>query len=219
MSSSSRSAPSPVGEAGGGMANAIIGHAHHVRTRRPVGRADWRHERNLCRRVSGSRFASSRPLRCRHAQRRPVDRHRRVRLRDRRPAVQKFSALAGSLALGIMMIPIITRTTEELLRAGADVHARGRARAWRDAGPRRVHGRASGGPAGHRHRRRPGSRPDRRRNGAAALHRTQQSLLVHRPDRADGLAHRSDVHLCHRAVRRLASPGVGRRAGPRGARS
>jgi phosphate transport system permease protein len=28
----------------------------------------------------------------------------------------KFSALAGGLALGIMMIPIITRTTEELLR-------------------------------------------------------------------------------------------------------
>lgn len=30
--------------------------------------------------------------------------------------VHKFSALAGGLALGFMMIPIITRTTEELLR-------------------------------------------------------------------------------------------------------
>src|SRR6185503_10047266 len=29
--------------------------------------------------------------------------------------VGRFSALAGGLALGIMMIPIITRTTEELL--------------------------------------------------------------------------------------------------------
>ena len=29
---------------------------------------------------------------------------------------KQFSALAGGLALGIMMIPIITRTTEELLR-------------------------------------------------------------------------------------------------------
>jgi phosphate transport system permease protein len=30
--------------------------------------------------------------------------------------VQRFSALAGGLALGVMMIPIITRTTEELLK-------------------------------------------------------------------------------------------------------
>jgi phosphate transport system permease protein len=30
--------------------------------------------------------------------------------------VSRFSALAGGLALGVMMIPIITRTTEELLR-------------------------------------------------------------------------------------------------------
>jgi phosphate transport system permease protein len=30
--------------------------------------------------------------------------------------VRRFSALAGGLALGVMMIPIITRTTEELLR-------------------------------------------------------------------------------------------------------
>ena len=30
--------------------------------------------------------------------------------------VKHFSALAGALALGVMMIPVITRTTEELLR-------------------------------------------------------------------------------------------------------
>ena len=30
--------------------------------------------------------------------------------------MQQFSALAGGLALGIMMIPIVTRTTEELLK-------------------------------------------------------------------------------------------------------
>ena len=31
---------------------------------------------------------------------------------------KRFSALAGGLALGIMMVPLIARTTEELLKLG-----------------------------------------------------------------------------------------------------
>ena len=52
---------------------------------------------------------------------------------------KQFSALAGGLALGVMMIPIITRTTEELLRLVPDVAARRRAGARRDARARGVH--------------------------------------------------------------------------------
>ena len=37
-----------------------------------------------------------------------------------------FSLLAGSVALGIMMIPVISRTTEEVLLAGSTVHPRSR---------------------------------------------------------------------------------------------
>ena len=69
--------------------------------------------------------------------------------------MRRFSALAGGVALGIMMIPIVARTTEELLRAGARAAARGRAR--RSAHPRgrpSLTRRAAGGRAGHHHRRR-----------------------------------------------------------------
>ena len=50
---------------------------------------------------------------------------------------QQFSALAGGLALGVMMIPIITRTTEELLQLVPAALREGRAGARRDAWLRR----------------------------------------------------------------------------------
>ena len=77
--------PAPVGETGGGMANAIFGSlivtglgalfAIPIGVMSGVYAAEYR----------GTRFAS-RPLRRRHAERRAVDRHRRVRLRHRRAA-------------------------------------------------------------------------------------------------------------------------------------
>ena len=61
--------------------------------------------------------------------------------------VKHFSALAGGLALGFMMIPIITRTTEELLNLVPGDAARGLAGARRDAGPRVVLRHGAGGAA------------------------------------------------------------------------
>ena len=52
-----------------------------------------------------------------------------------------FSALAGGFALGIMMIPLIMRTTEELLRLVPSIAAGRSAGARRDARARGVHRR------------------------------------------------------------------------------
>ena len=125
---------------------------------------------------------------------------------------KQFSALAGGLALGIMMIPIIARTTEELLLLVPGDAARRRAGARRDAGARGLHRRPAGGAAGHHHRRRAGARPHRRRDGAAALHRVQQPLLHDQARPADRLADRAGLHLRDLALRGLAPPGLGRRA-------
>ena len=86
-----------------------------------------------------TRFATARALRGRRAERRPVDRHRDLRLRRSRSCRSTGSrALAGGFALGVMMIPIITRTTEELLRLVPVDAARRRARARRDPRARGV---------------------------------------------------------------------------------
>ena len=52
---------------------------------------------------------------------------------------RQFSALAGGLALGIMMIPLIMRTTEELLLLVPGTLQGGRAGARRDARARGLH--------------------------------------------------------------------------------
>ena len=93
-------------------------------------------------------FALARALHRGRPERRSVDRHRDLRLRPRRAARASASrALAGGLALGFMMIPIITRTTEELLNLVPATPARGRARARRHARARGVLGDAAGGAA------------------------------------------------------------------------
>jgi phosphate transport system permease protein len=107
--------PKPVGEAGGGMANAIVGTLMVAGLGSlfaiPVGVMSGVY---MCE-YAGTRFASA----CRFA----ADTLNGV------PSIvigvfaygvavlpfKQFSALAGGLALGIMMIPIIARTTEELL--------------------------------------------------------------------------------------------------------
>ena len=86
--------------------------------------------------------------------------------------VKQFSAPAGGLALGVMMLPIITRTTEELLklvpislREGA--LALGATRGWT-----RCRGAASSSSR-HHHRHRARARPHRRRDRAAAVYGVQ----------------------------------------------
>ena len=108
--------PKPVGEAGGGMANAIAGSLMVVGLGSifaiPIGVISGIYAAEY----AGSRFAS--------LARFAADTLNGV------PSIvigvfvygiavlpfRRFSALAGGLALGIMMIPLIMRTTEELLR-------------------------------------------------------------------------------------------------------
>jgi phosphate transport system permease protein len=108
--------PKPVGELGGGMANAIVGSLMVTGIGAlfaiPIGVVSGIHAAEYPR----TRFAS--------AVRFAADTLNGV------PSIvigifvygvavlpfQRFSALAGGLALGIMMIPLIMRTTEELLR-------------------------------------------------------------------------------------------------------
>ena len=108
--------PKPVGEAGGGMANAIIGSVMVTGIGAlfaiPIGVISGTYAAEY----QGTRFAS--------AVRFAADTLNGV------PSIvigifvygvavlpfQEFSAMAGGLALGIMMIPLIMRTTEELLK-------------------------------------------------------------------------------------------------------
>ncbi len=125
----------------------------------------------------------------------------------------QFSAIAGALALAIMMLPLIMRTTEELLllvpqtlREGALALGATQARAvFTVVVPAALPGILHGHPA--RARARGG------RNRAAAIHGVQQSILLYRSTAADFHADRPGVHVRHIGVRRLAPPGMGRRAG------
>ena len=113
--------------------------------------------------------------------------------------VRQFSALAGGLALGVMMIPIIThdRGTGQ---ARADVVARRCACAGRHPGARDSFSRAARGGSRHHHRDRAGARPHRRRDGAAAVHGVQQPILLDLARSADFLADGPGLHLRHLAV-------------------
>jgi phosphate transport system permease protein len=111
-----RHTPVPVGETGGGMANAILGSAIVVGLGAlfaiPIGVMSGIYAAEY----AGSRFAA--------ATRFAADTLNGV------PSIvigvfvyglavmpfKQFSAIAGGLALGVMMIPLIMRTTEELLR-------------------------------------------------------------------------------------------------------
>ena len=124
---------------------------------------------------------------------------------------KQFSAFAGGLALGVMMIPIIARTTEELLllvpgtmREGALALGATHARAVftvvvPSAAPR------------HHDRHRARDRAHCRRDGAAVVHIAQQPVLHDEADAADLIAHRAGVHLRKLPVSGPASSGLGGR--------
>ena len=85
--------PKPVGEPGGGMANAIVGSVYVVAIGAafaiPIGILSGVYAAEY----AGTTLAERRPLRRRHAQRRALDRHRRVRVWHRRAAL---SAVLGA---------------------------------------------------------------------------------------------------------------------------
>jgi phosphate transport system permease protein len=82
-----------------------------------------------------------------------------------------FSGLAGAVALALIAAPVITRTTEDVLRLQQV--------ALREASVALGARRHADGSA-------PGLRPHQRRDRAAALHGAEQPVLQPRPDPAHG---------------------------------
>ena len=97
-----------------------------------------------------------------------------------------FSAWAGAVALAFIVMPVVVRTTENMLLLVPNTLREAGARARRAAveGDPQVTCRAA--QRGHRHRRAAGDRAHLRRDRAAAVHRAQQPVLERRSQRADG---------------------------------
>ena len=87
-----------------------------------------------------------------------------------------FSGLAGAVALAVIVIPVVVRTTEDMLLL---VPNSLRKRRPRSAHSRRRHpaGVLSRRARGHVDRHPVGNRPHQRRDRPAAVHRPQQSIL------------------------------------------
>ena len=114
--------------------------------------------------------------------------------------VKHFSALAGGVALGIMVIPITVRSTEEFLRA-VPGNMREAAMAlgaskWKTIATVVAARRQRW----HPHRHVASSSARRRRNRPAALHRFQQSLLEPGLGPTHRLASGYDLYLRRRAL-------------------
>ncbi len=124
----------------------------------------------------------------------------------------RFSALAGGVALGILMLPTIVRSTEEVVRLVP--------RSYREASlalgaPQLAHHPGGGDPFGlgrHRDRHHAGDRARCGRDRTAALHRARQPLLVAAARPAHGLAAGLHLRLRACALRGLEPPGLDRGA-------
>jgi phosphate transport system permease protein len=100
-------------------------------------------------------------------------------------AMGHFSAWAGGVALAMLVIPVVVRTTEDMLvlvpnslREAATALGAPR---WKV-----IMRRLSGGARGHRDRHPPRRCPHHRRDGAAPLHRPQQPVLEPQSEPRDG---------------------------------
>ena len=211
--------PKPVGETGGGMANAIVGTLILIgiaSARRGSGR---HHRRRLPLRVRREKFASLVRFTADVLNGVPsivigIFAYGLVVL-----PMKHFSALAGGLALGFMMIPIITRTTEELLNLVPGSAARRRAGARRDARARRVLGDGAGGAARH-HDRHPRWRSRAIAGETAPLLFTafNNRFFSTRLDQPIASLPVQIFTYADLALRRLAPAGLGGRARARGVR-
>ena len=187
--------PAPVGEKGGGMANAIVGTLELIGLASLIGVPIGIGSGLYLAEHRGSRFAS--------AARFGADVMMGV------PSIVVgifayavvvrpmggFSTLAGAVALAVIMIPLVTRTTEEMLLL---VPHELREAALALGVPAMAHdavgGRADGGQR-YRHRRDPGDRAHRRRDGAAAVHGLWQPLLVDLTHQSHRLADGAGLYL------------------------
>ena len=125
------------------------------------------------------------------------------------PFLGHFSAFSGGVALGIMMIPTVCRTTEEMLlmvpyavreaALGLGVPN------WRIGA---VDYREDG-VAGHHHRVHAGLCPRCGRDGAAAVYGAGQFVHEHEPEPADRSSPPANLYVCVGSLRRPAPVGVG----------
>ena len=123
-----------------------------------------------------------------------------------------FSGFAGAVALAVIVIPVVVRTTEDMLmlvpdqlrEAAASIGLPRALIIMRVVLPRRQ-GR-------HDHRRPARDRPHQRRDRAAALHRAEQPVLEHQPQRADGEPARRHLPVRALALQGLAEARLDRRA-------
>jgi ABC-type tungstate transport system substrate-binding protein len=126
-------------------------------------------------------------------------------------AMGHFSAIAGALALALIVIPVVVRTTDEMLQL---VPAAMREAALSLGVPQwkmTLQVLVSIGRARHCHRCAAGAGANQRRNGAAALHRIEQPVLEFRSDQADGQRAGRDLPVRDEPVRFLALAGMGGR--------
>ena len=87
--------------------------------------------------------------------------------------VGHFSAWAGSLALALIVIPVVVRTTENMLQTRARQPARSGGGAWHAAMENDPDGDAARGPRRRHHRSAARGRANLGRNRAAAVHRAR----------------------------------------------
>ena len=90
-----------------------------------------------------------------------------------------FSGWAGAVALAVIVVPVVVRTTEDMLTLVPDT-LREAAASHRPAALADDHqGRLPGGARRHDHRRAARGRAHLRRDRASAVHRAQQPVLEH----------------------------------------
>ena len=86
-----------------------------------------------------------------------------------------ISGIAGCIALAVIVIPIVVRTTEDMLRLMPDLAAGGGGGPWRPESGKSIVFICYPAAGGRDHdRRAAGHCPHRRRNGAAAVHQPRQ---------------------------------------------
>ena len=108
--------PAPAGENGGGVANAIVGTLLMVGTACLIGIPVGIGAGVFASEYPGQPAGDPLPVRGRRPQRHAVDRHRRLRLDLGRGAAEALLRFAGSVALAILMVPMVMRTTEEIIK-------------------------------------------------------------------------------------------------------
>ena len=123
-----------------------------------------------------------------------------------------FSGWAGAVALAVIVIPVVVRTTEDMLTLVPDTLARGGRLDRPAAGTDDHQDRLPRRPRRHGHRRAAGGGAHLRRDRAAAVHRAQQPVLEPQSQRAD--VQPAGGHLPVRAqpLQGLAESGLDRRA-------